>query len=108
MEIATDPSDRFHLIEKKLDSILGLLESRPATMTLPEVAPRSFYKVEEVAKILDRTPYSVREWCRHGRIHAKKQSASFRGAERWQIAAEELNRYRNFGLLPIDASRNAG
>ena len=69
---------------------------------------RSWYTVEEVAKMINRDAYTVREWCRQGRIDAVKRSERRGGAKLWSISAEEVTRYQNDGLLPADRYRNAG
>jgi hypothetical protein len=60
---------------------------------------RDWYSVEEFARLVGRTEFTCREWCRHGRIHAKKK-VSGRGAHAaWAISHEELQRYQREGLL---------
>jgi predicted site-specific integrase-resolvase len=83
----------------KLDQLFGLL-------TGPR-EDRACYTVEEIADKLKRSSYTVREWCRQGRINATKRVERRGGAELWSISAAELNRYRNEGLLPPDPGRNA-
>jgi hypothetical protein len=68
---------------------------------------RSCYTVEETAEKIGRRPYTVREWCRSGRINATKRVERRGGAELWSVSAAELTRYRNEGLFPPDPSRNA-
>jgi hypothetical protein len=34
---------------------------------------KEWYSTAEVAEMVQRTEYTVREWCRQGRIHAKKK-----------------------------------
>jgi hypothetical protein len=62
--------------------------------------------VEEVAALLKKTPYTVREWCRERRINATKRAERRGGAELWNISAAEVTRYRDEGLLPPDPHRN--
>lgn len=69
---------------------------------------RECYTVDEVAAMLGRTAYSVREWCRLGRINAMKRSERRGGAELWSISASEVTRYKDEGLLPLVPRRNAG
>jgi hypothetical protein len=68
-------------------------------LTTPRVN-REWYTTEEVAKILDRDPYTVREWARLGRIKAEERVGGRGRAKEWVISHEELTRYRNHGLLP--------
>jgi len=59
------------------------------------------YSTTDVAKILERRPYTVREWCRLGRVNAYKAMCG-RGCEQeWRISHEELLRIHNEGLLPV-------
>ena len=68
---------------------------------------RDWYSVEEFARIVRRSEFTCREWCRHGRIHAKKK-VSGRGAHTaWAISHEELQRYRSEGLLTSPAGNSA-
>lgn len=96
------PGLMVHLSElsTKLDPIYGML-------AVPR-EDRTCYSVKEVAEKIDRKPYTVREWCREGRINATKRVERRGGAELWSISAAELSRYRNEGLLPPDPDRNAG
>jgi hypothetical protein len=87
-------------IESKLAQIHGMLASPK------EVRER--YTVEEIAAMLNKTPYTVREWCREGRINATKRSERRGGAELWNISAEEIARYKNEGLLAPGPDRNSG
>ena len=90
-----------HLTEmhRRLDEIFGLLAGPRED--------RECYTVEEAAEKIGRKPYTVREWCRAGRINATKRVERRGGAELWSIPAAELTRYRNEGLLPPDPYRNA-
>ncbi len=90
---------RLCAIEALLAQIMGLLSG-------PKAA-RQWYTVEEVAALVDKRPYTVREWCRHGRINAMKRTEKRGGAELWSISADEVERYMNEGLMPADVSRNA-
>ena len=61
---------------------------------------KEFYSTGEVAKLLDRAEFTVREWCRHGRIDASKRECGRGRTKEWMIAHEELKRIQNEGLLP--------
>ena len=60
---------------------------------------KEFYSTAEVAKILERSEFTVREWCRCGRIWAAKRQTGRGNAKEWMIAHEELVRIQNEGLL---------
>lgn len=59
------------------------------------------YSTAEVASILGKKPYTVREWCRLQRIHAFKAMCGRGCEEEWRVSHEELVRIQNDGLLPI-------
>jgi hypothetical protein len=61
---------------------------------------RSWYTVEEFARLVNRSEFTCRQWCRLGRIEASKK-ASGRGAHAsWAIAHAELERFQREGLRP--------
>jgi hypothetical protein len=65
-----------------------------------EKTVKSWYTTHEVAILLQKSDYSVREWCRNHRVMAVKK-ATTRGAHaEWLISHEELQRLRNHGLRP--------
>jgi Helix-turn-helix domain len=68
--------------------------------------PRTYYSVEEVADLLDRSSYTVREWCRNGQVNAVKKAERRGAGMLWNISAGEVARYKNEGLLPINPDRN--
>ena len=62
---------------------------------------KDWYSPAEVAEILGKKPYTVREWCRLYRVNARKRPTGRGDAEEWEISHEELNRIKDHGLLPI-------
>ena len=80
-------------LEEKLTRIEAML------VVLVERERREFYSVEQFSRIAERSEFTVREWCRLGRIQAQKK-VSGRGAHTsWVISHEELQRYQREGLL---------
>jgi excisionase family DNA binding protein len=63
-------------------------------------AVKEWYTVPEAAALLNREKFTVREWCRLGRVRAEKMEAGRGPASEWLIPHAELVRYRNEGLLP--------
>jgi hypothetical protein len=86
--------ERQAAIERKLDMLIELLADRRPT--------KEYYTTAEVAEILGKAEFTVREWCRLSRVYAEKRLSGRGRAKEWIISDEELNRIRNEGLLPID------
>ena len=72
--------------------LLGLLREREQ---------RENYSVEQFAERVGRDPFTVREWCRLGRIHAGKKGSGRGRYQAWVIGHAELLRFEREGLLPI-------
>ena len=68
---------------------------------LAERTGQEWYSTEEFGKQVGRSGYTVREWCRLGRVRAEKNDMG----TGWKIGAKELGRYRNHGLLPLPLAR---
>lgn len=62
---------------------------------------KEFYTTAEIAQLLGRRPYTVREWCRLGRINAEKAHSGRGLDEEWRVSHDELVRIQNEGLLAV-------
>lgn len=60
---------------------------------------KEWYTTQEVGTLLDRSAYTVREWCREGRVDAEKRKSGRGRSREWMISHEELTRIQNEGLL---------
>jgi Helix-turn-helix domain len=59
---------------------------------------KEYYSVKEVAKIIERAEFTVREYCNRKRIIAEKKDSGRGSSNEWKISYEELNHYLNHGL----------
>jgi transposase len=76
----------------RIESILGtLVELRTV---------KDFYSTDEVAVILGKSEFTVREWCRRHRCRAEKRRSGRGKYNSWVISNDELRRIQREGLLP--------
>jgi len=80
---------------ERLSRIERLLQSLVDQRTIKE-----WYSTAEVAQLLGKAEFTVREWCRLGRVRAEKKKCGRGVSSEWIISHEELTRVRNEGLLP--------
>jgi hypothetical protein len=66
---------------------------------IAEKTPKEFYSVKEAANLLERAPFTVRQWCNNNRIYANKRLLRRGGKLEWVISAEEIVRIQSDGLL---------
>jgi hypothetical protein len=83
-------------LQARLERIEGLLA---ALVEREQV--REWYSIEEMARLVGKSEFTVREWARLGRIHAEKRLSGRGPHPAWVISHEELLRFRREGLLPI-------
>lgn len=89
-------------VQAELIAFRSEARDKPATPS----KPRESFSVEVAAKLIGKSDYTVRKWCNLGRINASKRSERRGGTALWGITADEITRYKDEGLLPIDVSRN--
>jgi hypothetical protein len=89
------------------DQILGELNQfkEMVSQLLSKPKTKDWYTPAEAAELLDRAEWTVREWCRNQRVHAKKRSGGRGKALEWIISHDELVRIQNHGLLPLPKYR---
>jgi hypothetical protein len=74
----------------RIESMLALLVGRDQR--------QDWYGTDEFARLVGRSEFTIRQWCRQGRVEARKK-VSGRGAHAaWAISHEELERFRREGL----------
>jgi hypothetical protein len=62
---------------------------------------QEWYSTAQVAVILGKAPFTIREWCRHRRIHCRKKNNGRGKHQAWAISHDELLRIQREGLLPL-------
>jgi hypothetical protein len=82
-----------------------LLQIRARVARIEEVVTerqrvRDHYSTAEVAEILGKAEFTVREWCRLGRVRAGKKHSGRGKHPAWVISDTELKRIQREGLLP--------
>ena len=90
--------------DPELVAMLALIGERLSELRDLVVGQRTlkeWYSTAEAAQALDKAEFTVREWCRRGRIRAGKRPCSRGRSQEWMISHEELTRIRNEGLLPF-------
>jgi hypothetical protein len=88
-------SDELAVLLQRLDRIEGALAELLRQRTV-----KDWYATDEVAQILGKAEFTVREWCRHGRVRAEKKGSGRGKYQGWVIAHGELQRIQREGLLP--------
>lgn len=82
-------------LTQRLDRMEKMLETLLNQHTIKE-----WYSTEEAAQILGRDAFTVREWCRLGRVSAEKKRSGRGKYQAWVISHAELRRIQREGLLP--------
>ena len=67
---------------------------------LQQRAVKEWYTTEEIAAIVGKSEFTVREWCRNARIHAAKKGSGRGRYQSWVVSHAELQRFQKEGLLP--------
>ena len=95
-EEGTVRADELQLLVERLDRIEAMLAA-----LVRQRSVKDWYSTDEVAEILCKAPFTVRQWCRLQRVRAKKRPCGRGLSAEWMIAHEELQRIQNEGLLPL-------
>lgn len=68
-------------------------------LLLKERVEQQFYSTSDVAKILGKAAFTVRDWCRKRRVRALKRPCGRGSSTEWMIPRHELERILSEGLL---------
>jgi hypothetical protein len=82
-------------IEERLEKIENLL-----TALVERQQVREWYSTQEFAQAVGKAEFTIREYCRLGRLRAEKRHSGRGAYPQWVLSHAELERYRRNGLLP--------
>jgi hypothetical protein len=81
---------------ERIENLLALLVERQQT--------KEYYSTDEFARLVNKAEFTVRDWCRLGRIRGEKRRSGRGAHPAWVISHSELLRYQKEGLLPLPES----
>ena len=87
------------MVDIELVARLDKLEAMLTTLVERQTV-KNWYTTEEVARLLGRAEFTVREWCRLGRVRAEKRGSGRGKFQTWVVSHDELQRFQRDGLLP--------
>lgn len=67
---------------------------------------KQWYSVEEFSRMVGRSEFTCREWCRLGRVAAEKKASGRGKHSSWAISQGELLRYQREGLRAAVGTRS--
>lgn len=85
---------------KELMDRLGKIESLLSAI-IQQKTIKEWYTTKEIAELLNKAEFTVREWCRHGRIIASKKQCGRGVTGEWIVSHDELIRLKNEGLRKV-------
>lgn len=77
---------------ERIETMLAVLVERQQV--------REWYSVYEFSRIVGRSEFTCREWCRNNRIHAEKKFSGRGAHAAWAISHAEFERFQREGLRP--------
>jgi hypothetical protein len=87
-------------LEERLENIEAML-----VVLVERQQVREWYTTQEFAQTVGKAEFTVREWCRLGRVHAEKRMSGRGAFPAWVISHSELLRYQREGLVPCRLTR---
>jgi hypothetical protein len=94
--VAAIEAQAMNPIDERLDRIERML-----AVLVEREQVRDWYTTQEFAESVGKAEFTIREYCRLGRLHAEKRQSGRGAYPQWVISHAELERYRRSGLLPI-------
>ena len=82
-------------LEERLQSIEAML-----VVLVERQQVREWYTTHEFARTVGTAEFTIREYCRLGRLRAEKRQSGRGAYPQWVLSNAELERYQREGLLP--------
>ena len=82
-------------VEQRLEQIESLL-----VVLVERQQVKEWYTTNEFAKAVGKAEFTIREYCRLGRLRAEKRQSGRGAYPQWVLSQAELERYRRSGLMP--------
>ena len=83
----------------RIEQMLAMLVERQTV--------RDWYTTDQFAQLVGKAEFTIREWCRLGRVRAEKRKSGRGAFASWVISHQELLRYQREGLLRHERQGNA-
>ena len=81
-------------LEERLEKIEAML-----FVLVERQIAREWYSTHEFAKTVGKAEFTIREYCRLGRLRAEKRQSGRGSYPQWVLSHAELERYQREGLL---------
>ncbi len=81
-------------VEERLEKLEALL-----TLLVERQQVREWYTTQEFAQATGKAEFTIREYCRLGRLRAEKRQSGRGKYPQWVLSQAELERYQREGLL---------
>ena len=82
-------------LEERLQNIEAML-----VVLVERQQVREWYTTYEFARTVGKAEFTIREYCRLGRLRAEKRQSGRGAYPQWVLSHVELERYQREGLLP--------
>jgi hypothetical protein len=86
-------------VEERLQNIEAMLAA-----ILDRQTVREWYTTHEFAKAVGKAEFTIREYCRLGRLRAEKRQSGRGAYPQWVLSQAELLRFQREGLLPVQTT----
>lgn len=87
-------------MEEGLEGWLTRIEAMLSSLVERQFT-KEFYTTEQFSRLVGKAEFTVREWCRLGRVRAQKRRSGRGAYAAWVISHDEVLRYQREGLLPL-------